>query len=276
MRFSERMGYKSARVEIQLESMDRDLRIGLFNAFHLQVIRKGQAASDFVSLSPFSDFIVSFWGNFLKEPIDKVPNRLSVFGAEVRKVITTGPWHEVYDLIEFSVDHLPGPYGRELETLVNPVLERELSGYRLISGKFAPITNTIEIESIESALNHAETLNSTQVHLDLALDMLSNRTSPDYRNSIKESISAVEAMAKDLTGDPKATLGGALSEIERHGHMHPALKKGLTSLYGYTSDADGIRHALMEESKLTSSDARFMLVACSAFINYMVSKKLDA
>ncbi|MGR6868629.1 AbiJ-NTD4 domain-containing protein, partial [Acinetobacter baumannii] len=54
--------------------------------------------------------------------------------------------------------------------------------------------------------------------------------------------------------------------------LHPAFKKALTSLYGYTSDSDGIRHALLDESTISYSDAKYMLVSCSAFINYVIGK----
>jgi hypothetical protein len=54
--------------------------------------------------------------------------------------------------------------------------------------------------------------------------------------------------------------------------MHPALRKSLSALYGYTSDEQGIRHAMLDEPKLTAADAKFLLVACSAFINYMKEK----
>ena len=47
-----------------------------------------------------------------------------------------------------------------------------------------------------------------------------------------------------------------------------ALRNAFSSLYGYTNDAEGIRHALLEEGNLTKADAKFMLVCCSAFINY--------
>ena len=40
----------------------------------------------------------------------------------------------------------------------------------------------------------------------------------------------------------------------------------------YTSDADGIRHSMLEESSLSFSDAKFMLVACSGFINYVLGR----
>ena len=101
---------------------------------------------------------------------------------------------------------------------------------------------------------------------------MSDRTNPNYRNSIKESISAVEALCKTVSGKEKAHLGEAIAFLEKKGSIHPALKRAFTSLYGYTSDADGIRHALMEESNLTGADARFMLISCSAFINYVIAR----
>jgi hypothetical protein len=39
------------------------------------------------------------------------------------------------------------------------------------------------------------------------LQKLADRENPDYRNSIKESISAVESAAQEITGDTGATLG---------------------------------------------------------------------
>jgi len=112
-----------------------------------------------------------------------------------------------------------------------------------------------------------------QQHLNQSLKLMSDRPNPDYRNSIKESISAVESICKIVTQDEKTTLGQALKIIENKYGLHEALKKSLSQLYGYTSDADGIRHAMLEESNLSYIDAKFMLVACTNFINYLIEKK---
>lgn len=104
---------------------------------------------------------------------------------------------------------------------------------------------------------------------------MSDRQNPDYRNSIKESISSVESICKIVTKNDKASLGQALKLIEDQYGLHEALKKSLSQLYGYTSDGDGIRHAMLEESNLTYIDAKFMLVACTNFINYLIDKTKD-
>jgi hypothetical protein len=54
-----------------------------------------------------------------------------------------------------------------------------------------------------------------------------------------------------------------------------AIKKSFSALYGYTSDADGIRHAMLDEASLTFTDAKYMLIACTAFINYVLGKAAD-
>ena len=84
-------------------------------------------------------------------------------------------------------------------------------------------------------------------------------------------MSAVETMCKLISKNERATLHQALRALPAN-QFHPALVKAFESLYGYTGDADGVRHSLMEESKLTFSDAKFMLVTCSAFINYLTDK----
>ena len=48
------------------------------------------------------------------------------------------------------------------------------------------------------------------------------------------------------------------------------------AIYGYTSDADGIRHAMIDDSKCDFEDAKYMLVSCSAFVNYLIMKATKA
>lgn len=68
------------------------------------------------------------------------------------------------------------------------------------------------------------------------------------------------------------TLGEVL-KMKEFSLLHPALKKGLSNIYGYTSDENGIRHALIEDDQnVTFDEARLMLILCSAFVNYLITK----
>ena len=76
-----------------------------------------------------------------------------------------------------------------------------------------------------------------------------------------------------LANKPKATLPDCIKIIKRRDGLHPAFEKALVKLYGYTSDEGGIRHALTDESVDPAfSDAKFMLVACAAFVNFLWTK----
>ena len=109
------------------------------------------------------------------------------------------------------------------------------------------------------------------MHINKAIELFSNKQSPDYENVIKESITAVETMCSIIVGN-KTTLGEALKELEDNGvNIHPSLKTAFSKLYGYTSDGNGIRHAGDIGGKnSTFSEAKFMLISCSAFVNYLI------
>ena len=193
-------------------------------------------------------------------------------------------WFRVYDFMEFMANEYPSSdISARFMDEANRILEQERSGYRFISGVIAPIASTEERETVEDALDTTRghpKLAGTFIHLRDSLKLLSNRQSLDelvYRNSIKESISAVESICQVIAGE-RATLGDGLKIIERASNieLHRALKQAFSSLYGYTSDANGIRHALLDEPNLELEDAQFMLVACSAFVNYLVSKATKA
>jgi len=137
-------------------------------------------------------------------------------------------------------------------------------------------TSEEEIAAIEQALAVPDSLKPVREHLKQSLTLLADKTNPDYRNSIKESISAVESLSKIVAKLPKTTLSPALAAIEKKTALHPSLKEAFQKLYGYTNDAQGIRHALMDEPSLDIEDAKFMLVSCSAFVNYLVVKAQKA
>ena len=152
----------------------------------------------------------------------------------------------------------------------NSALERELSAYRFNGKILVPFTSELELSEIKEASNTSKLYAQ---HLDQALNLLSDRKAPDYRNSIKESISAVEAMCQLITGNKKAILEDALRQLEtKLPSVHPALRDAFRKIYAYSGDADGIRHALKDEPNLGIEDAKFMLVACSAFINFLLAK----
>ena len=94
------------------------------------------------------------------------------------------------------------------------------------------------------------------------------------RNAIKEAISSVESTLKVLTRHDHADLATALREFARTHPIHGAMVRGLDSLYGYTSNEHGLRHALLEaDANAGYAEAKFMVVACSAFVGYLIARE---
>ncbi len=268
MRFSERMGHRPVKSALQIDSMDADLRNGLWNAFRpIFVDLLGHNTQQVRDKA--RQHLAIVWDELLKLPTDEAPEYSDHATRLIKPIFGEGNYLDVYDLIDFTVCRFDL---KGLDARYNEVLEREVSGYRFIDGVLAPISNEYEIAAIEEGLVAASKMPGAAQHLQSALKYLSDRESPDYRNSIKESISAVEAAARAITGKPKATLGDLLPVLQESGHVHPAQREAFAKLYGYTSDEGGIRHAMTNPASVDFADAKYMLSVCAAFIAYLAQR----
>jgi hypothetical protein len=143
-----------------------------------------------------------------ERPTSAYTNRSERILQTIRDHFFAAEWNEIYDFLEFVVDAFKREKPR-LAEFINHVLTREMSAYRFIDGKLVDITNEQEREMLEEALADTRFAGVT-AHLERALALLADRKQPDYRNSIKESVSAVKPMARVVPGNKKATLGEAL------------------------------------------------------------------
>ena len=271
--FSQRIGIEPISKIIQLNDMDISLRNGIWNFLTKHYFEEFTTRiSKNLYQSSTDPFFSAIWDSFLKLRVDELldsNNRSCV--KLLGKYFDKMDWNKVYDFIEFLLKHRYS--NEELVADCNAILERESSGYRLVNSQIISITNPNELNEISQATQtDFDEINS---HFKTSLFCLFNRNNPDPRNSIKESISAVESICKKIINKPETTLGKALEEIEKNKSpkLHPSMKEAFHKLYEYTNDASGIRHALMNgKTSATIDDAKFMLVSCTAFVNYMISK----
>ncbi len=277
MRFSQRRGKVPATKKIQLESMDDELRNSLWNVITTSYLDK------IIS----NDLHKCLWRDFYKEPIDQVPPTQEKTIHCIREAYFGSAWYEIYDFIEFMLninfdkervevsawcEFSMDNFANEL----NKVLERESSAYRIKNLQLVPISDDAEFREVMEAIDGTEgltALTGANIHLDKALDFLSDRRSPNYRNSIKESISAVEAICRVITSEH--TFRKAINKLEEKGlNVNAQFKEGIIKFYAYTNDKEsGIRHAIVEQpNEPDYYDAKYMLVLCSSFINYLIGK----
>lgn len=273
-RFSDRYGYTKTEKAFQRESIDEPLRIALWNVLTVRIW--GNYKPHDVAFAQHTNeidrLIYRLWYYYFNNDMDTQPLfRDSQSGkgslSFLKNYFFSCEWYEVYNFLEELIQDDSFLFEKEEKIWVNRQLERYNAAYRFVEKQIVEITSSDEIAAIESALTSSP--DAVRNHLESALKMLSDTENKDYRNSVKESISAVEAVARIFTGKKNATLGSALKKIDR---CHPALAQGFQCIYGYTSDEFGIRHALMDKPETTYSEAKFMLVACSAFASYLAAQ----
>ncbi len=282
MNFSQRIGLEPATRPFQKDSMDAALRTGLWNAFEM-FIQPALEAEWLYPVGPSREgangaLFVPLWISFFKFPLASLPPHGPVALERVTQWFFDDkhvPWNKVYEFVEF-VANSKGDLEKAAQGFVracNSILARECSAYRFVGKTLAPITSEDEIKAIERAESlEGDLLRPLSMHIEQAVKLLSDRKLPDYRNSMKESISAVETVCKIIAQNPTTTLGPALDAVLTRLGLHPKLHQGFKAIYGYTSDTHGIRHGLKDDAEPEAEDATFMLVSCSAFVNYLVEK----
>lgn len=283
MAFSKRLGIVPEK-EIQIDSIDSALKNKLFNYFQSELTCFGSSIS-------ISSYILNKLGEIT---LNNGNDQLTV----LKRFMNNGKgysWYDIYDIIEYflqAVEHIPdrnfgydykynntygainkGKFLSLFSKTINSILEEEKSGYRLVNNEFRPITSEEEIASLtQSTANPFETV---RTHMQKALSLYSDRQNPDYENSIKESITAVESLCCIITGETgsQATLGKTIKHLKDNGvTIHKAMEEAFGKLYGFASDADGIRHGGIDFTNAQSEDALYMLISCSAFVNYLTAK----
>lgn len=286
--FSDRNKIKPENTEIQLKDFDKRTRIQLQNM--ISRLYKTVYEDEYYGDEAIQNFLRYVIGTIYSEPVDsrRIYDDDAVFKM-INKTIQEDDYDDVLTLIEaitqYWASYLRGTNGYQYYTnyrksiyeVVNTILRREFIGYRFVDERLMPISDEFEVGEINQALESP--YSSVYEHLSKANKLIADRNAPDYENSIKESISAVEALCEILTGitGKEASLGKMLKKLEENGvEIHSGLKAAFNSLYGYTSDANGIRHAgNIGGPSSTFEEAKFMLVSCSAFVNYLIAVSAD-
>lgn len=271
--FSERKGIKHFSDIVQVNSLNERTRNKVYSVIseifdELYVDYDGNLKDEFVEylykeLFSKTERDIPMWGNdyYYEE----------VFNT-IYTIIIQYDYTDIFTFIEGIIKFLDiadkATYNRynyknTYIKAISNVFKKENVNYRIIDGKVTDIIDEKQINSIEETLNNPYKVVSE--HYSKAIEQL--YSVKDYANSIKESISTVEGMCQIINGS-KETLGKALNNLNIE--IHPALKSAYSNIYGYTSDENGTRHANgIGEKNATFEEAKYMLVSCSAFVNYL-------
>ena len=255
-----------------LRSTSMELRERIWNVFYKEEYDYYDTV-DYTSYTTGIEDMMLEMGIRYEFPANKSAKNANVEKLHKYVVQNGGIWYRIYDFIEKYLRLMEGDKLQQITKEFNRIFEEEVAPYRILNGLVVPIIGKSELAAIGETINSK--YESVSIHMTKALELYSDRQKPDYENSVKESISSVEAMCSIITGlsGGTATLGNTLKKLKENGiNIHPAMESAFKQLYGYTSDSGGIRHGSSEFVNVASEDAKYMLVSCSAFVNYLMEK----
>lgn len=269
--FSQRMGYEPVPAQLRLGEVSSELRRLLDYGIHLEIRREARSSYD-------GDYLSSRWERishdlhvqFFKKKASSFQNKSFIIRKDLEEFFYGASIGKLFDLIEFLIRH------PKCETTLYDDFSQAFvsarAAYRIIDRHIVAIGTEQQGAAFVMAIAATEAIgaDAARKHLIEAATCL---RSGDWSGSVRESIHAVEALALQLS--PETTgLGPALTAMERRGHLHGGLRAAFSSLYGYTSDEKGVRHALVfrSQAQVDEADALFMLGACASFVSYMIAR----
>lgn len=275
--FSQAQGYEELPGQLKLGELPDEARTQIWNCLYLEL----KESLEFASMTGRS-YVSGDWKGILEVmhcffdhgALDDWTSEWNANRKKLRSYIEHDPFNRVFDRLQFimrladcpdsfisslkdifQICRLPYVIDKGPPPTILPAATEE-EGARLIQS----------LESLQQA-----GLKGSASHLRAAAEKIN---AGDWAGAIRESIHAVESVARQIDSRASNTLGPALRSLEQQGALHPALKGAFNKLYGYTSDEQGIRHALLDHEAANAdvNEAVFMLGACASFASYLWRK----
>ena len=260
-RFSDRQGYRPSAVPITIRE---------------------DAPSDLRAAIPFLAEEAGMWPSSIRQVVCKVllvrpdPNNWSehpnIWG-EVGRLMENAPWYKVYDIAEALYGELPadgtgesGP-AEEFERRLNGFFVENGIGWELRDGEithrgseaFAKSTHEVPDRLDESGYQRAAN------EMREALGDISRRPEPDLTGAIQHAMAALEATAREVTGQPNPTLGKLVPLLELPAPLDQAVHK----LWGYASDRG--RH-IREQQLVDHTEVELIVAVAGSLCAFLAQR----
>jgi hypothetical protein len=266
--FSRRHGFRPAEPPISIwDDAPEDFRHAVLSSAH-----------DKCDLRPYTlrDIVC---GVLRKRPDPSNWSEYPNVWSEVEYLVYGCEWYRVYDIVEAIHAHLvesntssfnePSLVVEKFDDEINSAFRELGIGWQLKDG----LIQARGDDAFEAVVNQAnEALaaagkDTAHNELQEALKDISRRPEPDATGAIQHSMAALECVAKDVTGEPKATLGQILT---RHGTIVPKpLDQAVDKLWGFASDK--ARH-VREGQILDRQEAQLVVGLAASLANYLIQK----
>ena len=273
--FSQRHGLAPLPSQLRANELSNELRAKVWALVHAFLeTGKTPGARAYLLVGKPAAVMQGWWVFGEHRPIDEWSKLFPTQVKNIKEILYGPKYNKVLDFLEYLLKSEDVPSSSKV--CIAKTFEDCRSSWRVIEHMFVPVATQEEGKAVVSALAQvsADGPPGARTHLQLAAENLSNGK---WADSVRESIHAVEATAKSFGGG--GTLADALKAIQQGRQpIHPALLKGFLSIYGYTSDERGVRHAMVDEasSGVGEKEAVFMFGACASFAQYLIRLSREA
>lgn len=196
----------------------------------------------------------------------------------IKENIENMDWFRVYDMFEDIAEAMRGNHLRKYHDVVNTAFAEAGVVYELRGGLVERLDEASESLGIRHDENAALDVLSGQFkpvkeQYEKALQALHGRPA-DPKGAIRESLNAVEAVARIITGKDKAQLAECLGAIygPSTADHRKALAASLKSLYGYASTIPGARHGQHADVEVSFEEALLAVRMSGAAIAFLVAE----
>lgn len=256
-RFSDREGYKGK---------DREIRIREDAPDELRAAIPQIALSVGMTPKPIRHVICQV---LLKRPDPSNWSEYPNISDEVDHLIDNCEWFRVYDIAEALYAHLaeddPSD-ARTFEARLNDFMREQGIGWEMGRGQLIYRGSEAFSESTSGAAEALEHVGYVQAASEMheALADISRRPRPDVTGAIQHVMAALEATAREVTGDRKATLGKIIHDLDLPSPLDVAIDK----LWGYSSDR--ARH-VSEGKSVEPAEAELIVTVACAVCSYLLA-----
>ena len=245
--FSQRYGYEPLPGPMRLEEISDDLRReiwnGVYSFFH-------SLQNKPLVYGPMRGSIQVALGRYYKKPESQTNTNYILVVRDMESIMMGHDFNQVLDFIEIIIEENVIPKNVGLK--IGRLFEKHGAAYRLDFSstpyRFIPSASKEQSESTQHALQilHEGNMVGATTHLRQAAEHINAR---QYADAITDCIHAVESVARIIDPKSSTTLGPALNSLEKANVLnHPVLKQAFLKLYSYTSDEQGLRHALLDQN----------------------------
>lgn len=192
---------------------------------------------------------------------------LNIWG-EVQDLISYCDWFRVYDIAEAIYKGLPREPAKEYENSLNDYFRENGIGWQMNLGKIITRGPDAIEAVVRKAISKTEASGQKTANNELneAIRDLSRRPDPDVTGAIQHAMAALECVAKEICGEPKATLGKLLSKLPLPKPLDVVIDKA----WGYASEKG--RH--LQEGQIPGYEEAVLVVGLASTVaTYLSSKK---